>query len=77
MAALHYGRSRLPELLKSAKMTQSDLAKRLKVSDSFVSRVISGEKRLSLLKAKEAAIILGCYVDDLYEWVKDPPAGKR
>ncbi|WP_412679085.1 helix-turn-helix transcriptional regulator [Brevibacillus borstelensis] len=73
--ALRFGRCRLPELLKATRMSQTEFAKRLEVSDSFVSRVISGEKKLSLLKAREAALILGCHVDDLYEWIG--PNGER
>lgn len=66
--ALRLGRSRLPDLLKQSKMNQAEYARRIGVSDSFVTRVINGEKKLSLVKAKESAIIFGCYIDDLYEW---------
>ncbi|WP_413006760.1 helix-turn-helix domain-containing protein [Paenibacillus sp. 1P03SA] len=66
--ALRIGRSRLPELLGSKGMTQAQLAQRLNLSDSFVSKVVHGERRLSLVKTREAAIILNCYMDDLYEW---------
>ncbi|MCY9593707.1 XRE family transcriptional regulator [Paenibacillus chitinolyticus] len=57
-------------------MTQAQLAQRLNLSDSFVSKVVRGEKRLSLIKSREAAIILNCYMDDLYEWI-DIEEGKR
>jgi hypothetical protein len=40
----------------------------MKVSAPFVSRLISGEKKLSLVKAKMSADIFGCHIDDLYEW---------
>ncbi|MEY9096928.1 helix-turn-helix domain-containing protein [Paenibacillus sp. RC84] len=74
--ALRIGRSRLPELLNSKGMTQAQLAQRLNLSDSFISKVVRGEKRLSLVKTREAAIILNCYMDDLYEWI-DTEEGKR
>lgn len=74
MALLDYGRSRIPELL--GEMSQTEFAKRLGVSDSYISQVIRGTARLSLLKAKIASDILNCTVEDLYEW-KIIPSGKR
>ncbi|WP_068775793.1 helix-turn-helix transcriptional regulator [Paenibacillus sp. FJAT-26967] len=73
--ALRIERSRLPILLAQAGMTQAQLARRLKLSDSFIHKVIKGERQLSLTKSKEAAIIFDCSIDDLYEWVDE--AGKR
>ncbi len=70
--ALRVGRSRLPELLGN--MSQAELARRLGVSDSYISQIISGKTTFSLIKAKETATYL-CYVDDLYEWI--PVQGKR
>lgn len=67
--ALSFGRSRLPELLAKRKMSQAEFARRLNVSEGFVSQIISGTSKLSLLKAKVAADILKCHIDDLYEWV--------
>ncbi|MEY9096739.1 helix-turn-helix transcriptional regulator [Paenibacillus sp. RC84] len=66
--ALRIGRSRLPILLKEADMTQVDLARRIKLSESFISKVIAGERRLSVIKMKMAANTLNCNMDDLYEW---------
>jgi transcriptional regulator with XRE-family HTH domain len=65
--ALDFGRSRLPELLGD--MSQAELARRLGVTRQYISQIISGKDTFSLIKAKECADILGCYVDDLYEWV--------
>ncbi|GCL71750.1 XRE family transcriptional regulator [Paenibacillus naphthalenovorans] len=67
--ALQFGRSRLPELLRARNMSQAELARRIGVSRSYISQIISGKETFSLIKAKEAAIVLECYVDDLYEWV--------
>ncbi|MDP5274378.1 helix-turn-helix domain-containing protein [Chengkuizengella axinellae] len=66
--ALRFGRSRLPELIKANRTTQRELGKRLGFSESFVSQIISGKATLSLIKAKEASMILNCSIDDLYEW---------
>lgn len=63
-----FGRSRLLEHLNRINMTQSEYALRLKVSKSFVSKLISGEKKLSLIKAKKSADMFGCCIDDLYDW---------
>lgn len=75
--ALLMGRSRLPELLKQTKMNQAEFARRINVSEPFVTRIINGEKKLSLLKAKEASMVLDCYIDDLYEWEVTPFKSKR
>ncbi|WP_217557619.1 helix-turn-helix transcriptional regulator [Paenibacillus sp. GbtcB18] len=69
--ALRIERSRLPELLAQAGMTQTQLARRLDVSDAFIHKVVKGDRHLSLTKSKEAAIILDCSIDDLYEWVDE------
>lgn len=63
---LQRGRCRLPELLGD--MTQTEFAKRLGVSDPFVSKLIKGEKHFSLELAVNAAYILNCLPEDLYEW---------
>lgn len=62
------GRSRLPELLAEKRMSQADFARRLNVTEGFISKIISLESKFSIVKAKEAAFILGCYIDELYEW---------
>lgn len=68
MAALHYGRSRLPELLKSRGITKTEFARRMGFSPPMVSHVINGDTRFSLLQAKRASDILNCNIEDLYEW---------
>lgn len=64
---LQRGRCRLPGLLGD--MKQAEFARRLGVSDSFISKVIRGEKHFSLEMAVNAAIILGCRPEDFYEWI--------
>lgn len=66
--AFHFGRCRVPEHLKKVEMTQAEYARRIGVSQAFASKVISGEKKLSLSKAKMSADLFNCYIDDLYTW---------
>ncbi|RXZ84624.1 XRE family transcriptional regulator [Paenibacillaceae bacterium] len=70
MALPRIGSSRLLEHLHRIGMKQKDFAKQLKVSNSFVSRVISGERHFSLERAKQAATILRCKTDDLHHWIE-------
>jgi transcriptional regulator with XRE-family HTH domain len=67
--ALHVGRSRLPELLKKVGKTQAGLADHLDVSESYISQVIKGTSKLSVIKMKMTADFLGCHMDDLNEWI--------
>ncbi len=73
--ALRFGRSRLPELLAQTNRTQADLAKHLGVTESYISQVIKGKSKLSVLKMKMAADYLNCNMDDLFEWEWE--TGKR
>jgi transcriptional regulator with XRE-family HTH domain len=61
-------RSRLPELMYSKGLTQSDTARLADVSESLISRVISLEKNFSIVKAKRVAVVLGVMIDELWEW---------
>lgn len=72
--ALQFGRSRLPELL--GKMSQAQFAKRIEVSEAYVSQIIKGKTTFSLLKAKHASDVLNCTIEDLYEWIPETK-GKR
>lgn len=65
---LRLGRSRIPEHLLRVDMSQSEYAYEINVSDGFVSKVISGKKKLSLIKAKMSAKLFKCSIDDLYYW---------
>lgn len=69
--ALQFGRSRLPELLHRKGMYPVDLASLTGVSESLISQVINGKSKFSVLTAKRVADILGCKVDDLWEWIDD------
>jgi DNA-binding XRE family transcriptional regulator len=58
-------------------MTQAQYAKHIGVSEGFVSKIISGDKKLSLVKAKITANLFNCYIDDLYTWEEIDTKGKR
>jgi transcriptional regulator with XRE-family HTH domain len=66
--ALHVGRSRLPELLNERNMTQAEFARRIGVSNPFITQIIKGDSVFSLSKAKIAADVLKCTINDLYDW---------
>ncbi|WP_442951594.1 helix-turn-helix transcriptional regulator [Paenibacillus sp. GYB004] len=65
--ALHIGRSRLPELLVAKKWTQADFARRLGISQGFLSQVISGKRHFSYPIAANAAWLLDCPMEELHE----------
>lgn len=62
------GRSRLPELLKAKNWSQAEFARRLGVSEAFISQVISGEKYFSYVSSRHASKLLECSMEDLHEW---------
>lgn len=66
--ALLIGRSRLPELLKGINMSQAEFSRRIGVDRSFVTQIIKGDSVFSLLKAKVSAEVIGCSIEELYEW---------
>ena len=59
---------RLRELLRKVRMEaglrQEDLAKRLKQSQSFVSKYESGERRLDLLELRQICAVVGISLED-------------
>lgn len=69
MADPRIGRSRLPELLAQTGKTQAALADHLKVTESFISQVIAGKSKFSVVKMKMAANFLGTTMDELNEWI--------
>jgi transcriptional regulator with XRE-family HTH domain len=65
---LQFGRCRLPEHLRRSGLSQIDLAIKMGLYPSMITKYVTGEKKMSLLRAAEAAKILGCKIDDLYYW---------
>lgn len=70
--ALRYRGSRLPEWFKTTGKKQADLARYLKVSPAFISRVCSNKDELSVDKLKMAAVFFGCHMDDLVIYTNEP-----
>jgi len=68
--AISYGRSRLPELLQLRGLSQVDFSRKLGISESYLSQIISGARRFTLIVAVNAARILNISVHELYEWVE-------
>lgn len=64
---LRIGRSRLPELLVSKIWTQAEFARRLGISQGFLSQVIAGKRYFSYPVAAKAAWLLDCTMEDLHE----------
>ncbi len=58
----------LYQLRVSSGLRQSDLAKMLKVPQSFVSKIESGERRIDLIELRR---ILACLKTDLAEFVSE------
>lgn len=65
--ALRVGRSRIPELLERKGWTQAEFARRLDISEGFLSQVISGKRYFSYPTAAKAAFLLGCSMEELHE----------
>lgn len=65
------GRCRLREFFGN--MSPAELARRIDVNESTVSRWISGERLMSFEHAVEVASILNCRPEDLYEWTYVAP----
>lgn len=66
------GRCLLKDLLKKADMTQVELAEQLGVTPQQIQNYIKKKdpRVMSLVVAKNISTILGCQIDDLYEWSK-------
>lgn len=72
--ALQKGRCRLHELLGD--IHQAEFARRMKVSESTVSRWIRNEREMTYENAVLASRILNCHAEDMYIWI-EVPKGKR
>ena len=58
----------LYQLRVTSGMRQSDLANMLKVPQSFISKIESGERRVDLIELRE---ILKCFNTNVNEFVKE------
>lgn len=69
MPEIRMGKSRIPELLNKRGKKQADLADYLGVTEGYISQVISGKSKLSVINRKKVAMFFGVSSDDLNEWV--------
>lgn len=60
------GECLLLNILEKKGMSQADFARRMKCSRAFVSQLITGDSKMSLEFAINAAYILECTVSDFY-----------
>jgi DNA-binding XRE family transcriptional regulator len=67
--AYRVGRCLLSLRLKEAGMEQTELAFRLKVSKQQINKYVKNRQRMSLETAKNISSILGCSIEELYEWI--------
>ncbi len=77
MADPKIGRSRIPELLHAIGKEQVDLAIHLNISEPYLSQVIHGKRRFSVVKMKKASDFFGVHMDELNEWIYPPGYDKR
>lgn len=69
--ALRIGKCRLRKLLSKANMNQTKLAIKSGVSRQMIVKYIAGSAPMPLEKAMNIAAVLGCSMEDLYEWIEE------
>lgn len=62
------GKCLLRSRLKQARLTQTQLAERLNLSQQMISHYVNGRKMMSFEVAYNIAAILDCNIEDLYLW---------
>ena len=68
------GKCRLRILLKERKITQNEFANMMGMSKQQINDYISGHTAtMSLKTAKNIAYVLGCSIEELYEWKRSKP----
>lgn len=66
------GKCLLKDRLKDAKMTQAELARKIKKKPQRISDYANNVRSMSPETMKAVAIVLKCHMDDLYEWIITP-----
>jgi transcriptional regulator with XRE-family HTH domain len=64
------GRCLLRERLNDIKMSQQELAEKMDITVQQINKYVLNKQGMSLRVAKNIAVILGCHIDDLYEWIE-------
>lgn len=75
--AFKVGRCLLRQRLHDINMTQQELANRLSMPRAQVNDYVMKRQTMSLQTAKSVAQVLGCHIDDLYEWVEVKPSERK
>lgn len=58
----------LSEILRKKDMSQTDLADLMEVKLQQINKYVLNKQNMSLEVAKNISHILGCQIEDLYEW---------
>jgi DNA-binding transcriptional regulator YiaG len=74
--ALRKGSCQLQHFLDVNEISPAEFARRMKVSESTVSRWKKNEREMTYENAVLASRILNCHAEDLYDWI-EVPKGKR
>lgn len=61
-------KSRLKDVLKERGLKQSWVAEQMGIAPTIISRWANDRGKLSVEKLFELARVIGCKVDDLYDW---------
>lgn len=69
--AFKVGRCLLRYRLHDAKMSQTDLAIKARMSRTRINDYVHNRREMTLGTAKTIAKILRCHIDDLYEWIEE------
>lgn len=68
---LKVGRCLLADRLHEAKMTQQELAHRIGVPRQRINAYVHNRKMMSFERAVNIAMIIGCPITSLYEWIRE------
>lgn len=63
------GKCRLQHHLDKTGITQQFIAERLGKKKQQINRYATGERKMPIDIAYNIALIVGCSIEDLYEWV--------
>lgn len=63
------GRCLLRKIMRSKGLSQVDIAVKTNRSEAQISAWASGKRKMNLVNAYEISQVLGCHIEDLYEFV--------
>lgn len=70
--AFRIGRCLLRDLLHRRGMTQTELADKIGRSPQRIHDYSTNRVKMTLETAATIASVIGCHIDDLYEWKQEP-----